>query len=127
MDNELQVLPTDKKSSALIKTGATREKAYSTMVEALGAESVQLDKFGDEHTSPDYQARLKAAELISKLHGDMKETSIGSLTVNNVISISPEELRVFTDMVRSVRDELATLTTSGRQTGEVIDADFVAG
>ena len=117
-----------KKEFSLQKAGATREVAYKAMVEALGAESMSLDKFGDEHMSPDHGARLRAAEMISKLHGDMKEVVVDNRTYNTMIQASPEEMGVFIEMVKDVQGQLERLTRSGHQTGEVVvDAEVVDG
>lgn len=108
-----------KKEVALKKAGATREAAYKVMVEALGAETLVVDKFGDEHRAEDHGARLKAAEMISKLNGDMKEVVVDNRTYNTLIQATPEEIKVFMEMVEDVRGQLERLESSGHQTGEV--------
>lgn len=116
---------TDKKLLALERAGATREAAYRTMVEALNAEVMTIDKFGDEHTAPDHGARIRAAEMISKLHGDMKEVVVDNRTYNTVIQASAEEVGMFMKMLGGVKEQLEKLRVSGRQTGEVVDAEVV--
>jgi hypothetical protein len=70
--------------------------------------------------SPDHGARLRAAEMISKLHGDMKEVVVDNRTYNTMIQASPEEMGVFIEMVKDVQGQLERLTRSGHQTGEVV-------
>jgi len=125
METDMVVQTKGTKEAALVKAGATRERSYDTMVKALDAESVTVDKFGMEHNFPDHGARLKAAELISKLNGDLKEVVVDNRTYNTNINISPTELKVFTDMVKDVRDQLAQMGAKGLQTGEVVDAETV--
>jgi len=123
--SEQDILPTNnKKESALIKAGATREVAYKAMVEGLNAESMTVDKYGDEHMTPDHQARLKAAEMISRLHGDLKAEGGSNTTYNTVIQSSSEEMKVFSEMIKDVKEQLDGLVMSGRQTGDVLDAEY---
>lgn len=117
--NEVSIL--NKKELALEKSGATREVAYKTMVAALDAESMTVDKFGDEHMTPDHSSRLKAAELISRLNGDLKtETMVDNRTVN-ITGVSTEALGTLLHMVKDVAEQLRGLRTGGQQTGEIID------
>lgn len=109
-----------KKDLALITAGATREASYAAMVSGLTAETMSLDKFGNEHTSPDHPSRLRAAELISKLNGDLKESPITN-NVSVTMTITPSDLALFTLIVTGMKEEIMNLRASGRQTGEVID------
>lgn len=110
-----------KKELALSKAGATRDIAYKAMVEALSAETMVLDKFGGEHLTPDHSSRLKSAELISKLNGDLKtETTIDNRTVN-INGLNTEAVTSLLHMVKDVASQLQALRTSGQQTGEIID------
>lgn len=110
-----------KKELALEKAGATREVAYKTMVDGLEAESMTVDKFGDEHMTPDHSSRLKAAELISRLNGDLKtETIVDNRTVN-ISGVGAESIGVLLHMVKDVAEQLRALRSSGQQTGEIID------
>lgn len=110
-----------KKELALQSAGATREIAYKKMVEALEANTMTLDKFGEEHFAADHSSRLKAAELISKLNGDLKtETVIDNRTLN-MSCIPTEVVEGLLHMVKDVATQLQALRTSGQQTGEIID------
>lgn len=112
-----------KKELALERAGATREVAYQTMVSGLTAESMTVDKFGDEHMTPDHSSRLKAAELISRLNGDLRtDVTVDNRVVN--ISLGSDGLVALTEMVRDVSAQLAALRASGQQTGEVIDVSI---
>ena len=122
----VELIPTEasgvstKKEKALVEAGATREIAYKTMVSALEAESMTVDKFGDEHMTPDHSTRIRAAELISKLNGDLKDApTVDNRVVN--ITITPSDLETFTSIVAGVKEEIRGLRDSGRQTGEIID------
>jgi hypothetical protein len=112
---------TSKKELSLIAAGATRKVAYEAMVAALDAESMTVDKYGEEHMTADHSTRIRAAEMISKLHGDLKENLVDNRVVNIAMSISPDELKTFMEMVGDVQKQLADLASSGKQTGEVID------
>ncbi len=119
-----EILPieiTSKKELALEKAGATRQVAYATMVAGLEAESMTVDKFGDEHMTPDHSSRLKAAELISRLNGDLKtETTIDNRVIN-IQSIDTTAMGVLVNMVRDMTEQFKMLRVSGQQTGEIID------
>lgn len=110
-----------KKEVSLIEAGATRKAAYEAMVSALNAKTIALDKFGGEHESPDHATRIRAAEMISKLHGDLKENVVDNRVVNVALNVTAGELATFCDMVKDVQEQLANLSTNGKQTGEVID------
>lgn len=121
MSTEISV---NKKDIALTKAGATRDIAYKAMVEALGAETMVLDKFGGEHLTPDHSSRLKSAELISKLNGDLKtETTIDNRVVN-ISGVSTEVMTGLLHMVKDVAEQLSALRSSGRQTGEIFDINI---
>jgi hypothetical protein len=112
--------PTTKKDIALVKAGATREVAYNTMVAGLSARSMTVDKFGEEHWADDHTSRLRAAEMISKLNGDLKDVASfdnRSITIN----IGNEVMVDLLHMVKDVASQLVALRTSGQQTGEIID------
>jgi hypothetical protein len=110
-----------KKESALVRAGATREVAYKTMVAGLEAESMTVDKFGDEHMTPDHSSRLKAAELISRLNGDLKDSPTVDARQITINGISGEAVETLLHMVSDVSKQLSALRTSGQQTGEIID------
>ncbi len=114
-----EILP--KKEQALIKAGATREVSYKTMVAALDAESMTVDKFGSEHMTPDHSSRLKAAELISRLNGDLKTETVIDNRVVNISGVSTEVVEGLLHMVKDVADQLRALRDNGCQTGEIID------
>ena len=121
-DNSLQLTDgvTSKKELALAKAGATREASYKAMVDGLTSKRMTVDKFGDEHWEDDTTNRLKSAELISRLNGDLKE----SPTVDNrsvVINVGADALAVLMEMGQDIKRQLDALPTSGQQTGEIID------
>ena len=121
LNTEVMTTPTGKKELALEKAGATREVAYNTMVSALSAESMTVDKFGDEHMTPDHGSRLKAAELISRLNGDLKTDVVVDSRVVTVTGVPASVLGDLLHMVKDVSVQLRALRGSGQQTGEVID------
>lgn len=115
----MSALP-DTKLLILEKQGATREASYKAIASGLSATKMTVDKFGDEHFEEDHASRLRAAELISKLNGDLKtETVVDNRQVH--INISPKDVIALTEMVKQVRGEILSLRTDGRQTGEIID------
>lgn len=109
-----------KKELALNKAGATREVAYKAYVEGLGAEVMTLDKFGGEHFAPDHSNRLRAAELISKLNGDLKTDNVIENKIVN-ISVGRDSVNKLMEMVADVSKQLEMLRNNGQQTGEIID------
>lgn len=119
--DELDTGVLSKKELALETAGATREASYKAMVAALEARSMTVDKFGDEHFTEDHSSRLKAAELISRLNGDLKTSEV---VVDNrsvvVTGVTTEVLGELLHMVKDVAVQLRSLAASGRQTGEVI-------
>ena len=117
---------TGKKELALIKAGATREISYKTMVAALEAESMTVDKFGDEHMTPDHSTRIRAAELISRLNGDLKDApTVDNRTVN--INVGNEAMDGLLHFVKDMAYQLKSLRTDGKQTGEIIDLQVEHG
>ena len=123
LPTSVETTHTGKKELALEKAGATRERAYMTMVAGLEAESMTVDKFGDEHMTPDHGSRLKAAELISRLNGDLKEQpSIDARSVT--INVGAESVTELLNMVADVAQQLRNLKTSGQQTGEILDVSI---
>lgn len=123
--NEIMTIdPSSKKDIALAKVGATREIAYRAAVEALSARSMTVDKFGEEHFIEDHGNRLKAAEFIAKMNGDLKENAVNiDNRVVNVSGITSAVLEEFIKVAKSIDEKLASLRTSGQQTGEIIDVE----
>lgn len=120
MANGIEIL--SKKEAALVKAGATREAAYRAYVEGLTATTVKYDRDGDcigEH--PDYATRIKAADSISRLNGDLKETPLVDNRVVNISGVSEEVINKLMGIVKDVDSQLKELRGSGRQTGEIID------
>lgn len=110
-----------KKQIALNTAGATRELAYKTYVEAAtSAVIVKYDRDGEcLGEQIDYATRIKAADSISRLNGDMKdEVAIGGTVIINIGSGAIEQLL---HMVKDVSEQLRALKVDGRQTGEIID------
>lgn len=118
--NELKTL--DKKQEALENSGATRERAYKTMVEGLTSVITIIDKLGEEHSMPDTSNRLKSAEMIARLYGDMKNDNVvETKTVELRVSGSVSELAELIRITQEVKEDIATRYGRGGQTGEVID------
>lgn len=113
----------NKKQIALERAGATREASYKAMVEGLSAMSMTVDKFGDEHFTEDHTARLKSAELISRLNGDLKESPTVDNRTVTITGIGTEAMEALFGMVKDVTEQLVALRNSGQQTGEIIDVD----
>lgn len=115
-----ELAPTDKKSLAMANAGATREAAYKAVVAGLTAQKMTVDKFGEEHYEADTTNQLRAAEIISKLNGDIKnDTVIDNRQVH--ISVGKADLEPLLAIVENVNKQLSSLRSSGRQTGEIID------
>lgn len=64
------------KEVALEKSGLKRESYCLALVNALTSNKIIFDKFGRDHIEPDTPNRLKAAEIIAKLLGDLKPENI---------------------------------------------------
>ncbi len=121
-NNIISAEPLTPKEIRMEKAGATREAAYKAVVDGLSAEVMTLDKYGAEHTAPDNSTRIRSAEMILKMRGDIKpENSVDARVYNTQINITPEELKVFSGIVNSMKEEIKNLRGSGRQTGEIID------
>lgn len=108
------------KNTAMAEAGATREAAYKAVVAGLTAKKMTVDKFGDEHFEEDTTNQLRAAEIISKLNGDIKT----DITVDNRqvhVSVGKADLAPLLEIVANVNAQLESLKRSGRQTGEIID------
>lgn len=110
-----------KKDLALKTAGATRELAYKTLVEACQATIIKYDRDGEYlGEQADYATRVKAAESISRLNGDLREQVMVGANVT-VINIGSDALQGLMIMVKDVAEQLSALRTSGQQTGEIID------
>lgn len=123
-EQTLTTEPLNKKELALKTTGATREVAYRAMVAGLEAKSMTVDKFGEEHFCEDHSARLKAAELISRLNGDLKTDVVVDNRQVTVTGVGAEAMAELVEMVRGVSLQLEALREGGQQTGEIIDVDI---
>lgn len=114
------------KENALAKAGATRELAYRTYVEATKATITRYDKYGEFlGEEPDHSTRVRAADSISRLNGDLKEEVGVAGNINVVINIGASALKELVDLVRDVNDQLSR--NDGKQSGAIIDAEVVNG
>lgn len=121
--SRMELQPLETKSTQLEKSGATREASYKAIVGGLTATKMTVDKFGIEHIEDDHTSRLRAAEMIARLNGDLKtDTVIDNRQVT--ITIGKEDLVPLIDMVKDVNKQLLQLKDSGRQTGEIIDVNI---
>ena len=102
------------KIEALKEAGATREAAYAVLVDKLQAKTMVVDKFGDEHFADDNATQLRASELISRLHGDLRDGA----TTN--INISAPQITITKDEFAALLEEDRKFKKLG-QTGEIID------
>ena len=100
------------KIAKMEEAGASREASYKVLAEGLKAEDIVLDKFGGEHSVPNHNARLKAAETIARMNGDIKPSGEVSI-VQNTINITDERL---TELMKEYSKPRIL-----RQSGEVID------
>lgn len=66
----------DTKDSDLLTSGATRPAYLKVLVDALQSNKIIVDKYGREHVEEDTPNRLKAAEVIARLLGDLKAENI---------------------------------------------------
>lgn len=114
---------TDNKVVALEKAGATREAAYRAIVGGLTATKMTVDKHGEEHFEEDHAARLRSAELIARMNGDLKSETEGARAQVINITISSEEVKGLVAMAADVKAQLEALRGSGQQTGEVIEVE----
>lgn len=94
------------------EAGASRAASYRVLAESLTAYDVVLDKFGGEHEVPNHGARLKAAETIARMNGDIKPSGEISI-VQNTINITDERLE---ELMKEYGKPRIL-----RQSGEVID------
>jgi hypothetical protein len=78
----------------------------------LTANDVILDKFGGEHEVPNHSVRLKAAETIARMNGDIKPDGSVTVTTNN-ISITATEFEAIVAKYGAPKIL--------RQSGEIID------
>lgn len=118
MDN---LSTTDKKESAMIAAGATREAAYGAVVRGLTAKKLILDKMGDEHYEEDTTNQLRSAEIISRMNGDLRPETVVDNRVVNISGVPNDVVSGLLHMVKDVADQLRSLRVSGRQTGEIIE------
>ena len=124
MDNKIEEENLSKKEIALNKAGATRERAYKAYVEALGATITKYDREGDVlGVEPDFPTRIKAADSISRLNGDMKEGVLVDNRQINIGTITVESMSILINTVKDVNEQLRLLPISGQQTGEIIDVE----
>lgn len=111
-----------KKDLAMHKAGASREASYKAMAEGLKARRVSVQKDGSTVDEPDHMTRLKAAEMIARVNGDMKQSEV---TVDNrkvnITGVPSEMVTSLLAMVSDVKAQIEGLRSSGRQTGDIID------
>lgn len=116
----MEIIPVDTKVEVMNKVGATRANSWHVVAKALWADKMTVDKNGEEHIEADHAIRLRAAELIARANGDIKPDGAISVT-NNTINIGNEGIKKLIDMANDVKEQIASLKGSGRQTGEIID------
>lgn len=116
-----EISSTDTKIITMNKAGATREKSWIAVANALDATKMTIDKYGEEHTEEDHAIRLRAAELIARATGDIKPD--GAVTNNLTItpSVSKEEMIKFVNEIK----RLTAPSARFEQSGEIEDAQIV--
>lgn len=104
-ENILEDSPITKKQAdrelKLNKSGATLEAAFKAAAEALQAEKVTYDRYGDEVAREvDHATRLRGSELIGKYWGILKESEV---KVGVGVSVGPmsKEEKELIDTYRS--------------------------
>ena len=107
----------DKKMTVMERAGATRERSWRAVAEALVAEKITVDKFGDEHVEPDHNTRLRAAEMIAKATGDIRADTGGVTNTQINISCSKEEVNNLLTFMQSTKARESAI----EQSGEIID------
>lgn len=119
----MQDIDEESKLTAMAKSGATREAAYTALVRGLTAKKMTIDKYGDEHIEEDTANQIRSAEIISRMNGDMKaDIAIDNRRVSiNMVGINKEMLQGLITMATDVKKQLESLKSSGYQTGEIID------
>lgn len=125
MDSHTDIVPLGetKREVALNTAGATKKVAYEKVVSKLDAKSLTVDKFGDEHISDDNTTQLRAAELILRLHNDIKpDGSVTNTVVHTTINVTGAEMQGYIEEARRLR-----VLDSKQQTGEIIDIVKYAG
>lgn len=123
----MSIVPVDtsistNKEHRMEKAGASREKSYKAMADGLTATKViALDKFGTTSEEPDHAMRLKSAELIARINGDLKpDVAVDNRTIN-VGPVDAGFAREMIEMIKGIKTQLLGLKESGSQTGEIID------
>lgn len=101
--------------------GLTRESAYNKVLEMMNAQIMTLDKFGEEHYSPDNSTQLRATEMVLKMRGEIRPDTVIDNRVVNISGVTSESVTGLLNMVRSAADRIYSMKTNGRQTGEIID------
>lgn len=118
-----EILPTETRELKLQKSGATREASYKAIVSGLSATKMTVDKFGIEHWEDDHTSRLRAAELVARLNGDLKtETVIDNRQIT--ITASQADVATLLAVVSDVKLQIENLKRDGHQTGEIIDIAY---
>lgn len=112
------------KVRAMTKAGASREASYKAIADGLRARKVSVQKDGSTIDEPDHQVRLKAAEMIARMNGDLKaDVMVDNRKVTiGMVGVSREAVKGLMEMAEDVKRQIEGLRQSGRQTGEVIEA-----
>jgi hypothetical protein len=66
----------DKIIGALLKADVSIDNYVAAIKDALSAEKTLIDKYGEEHTEPDHDKRLKAALIGLELEGYIKNKTV---------------------------------------------------
>ena len=104
------------KQEVMEKVGATRVASLTAVVDGLSATKMTIDKYGEEHIEPDHNIRLKSAEMIARMNGDIKpDGTISNTQVN--IACSSAEIKELMEFVNGRR----VGSVRGQQSGEIID------
>lgn len=108
------IIPIDSKHYVMESVGATRERSWKAVAEALDATKLIVDKFGEEHVEIDHTIRLRAAELIGKATGDIKADNTVTTNIQNVAVLNPDTAEKIIKVLSKGRGNIG-------QTGEIID------
>lgn len=92
-----------KKEIAMERAGAGRKVAYQALAEACTATKITIDKYGEEHTEPDTANRLRAAELISRMNGDLKDKQ--EIEMSHKMEESDRELLMKYGIIKNIADK----------------------
>ena len=91
----------ERKELGMLTAGLTDERLFKTAVDGLDAMSVMVDKYGEEHSSPDHNVRHKFLDTLLRVKGYIRPDASIDNTMNFNLTVT-ERVAIKTRLVKGM-------------------------